>query len=50
MTTRPPPDNEIRRLGLTREFVDELRRLAEAAPTKQLADELRYLAEEDEDA
>jgi hypothetical protein len=46
MTSLPPPDDEPRRLGMTREFADELRRLAETAPTKALADELLRLAED----
>jgi hypothetical protein len=33
---------------MTREFADEIRRLAELAPTKALADELLRLLEDDE--
>jgi hypothetical protein len=47
MTTVPlPSDAEPERLGLTREFADELRRLAETAPTKKLTEELLRLAED----
>jgi hypothetical protein len=45
MESLPPDHDDVPRLGLTREFADELRRLAELAPTKALADQLLRLAE-----
>jgi hypothetical protein len=48
-TLPPPPDDEPQRLGLTAEFADELRRLAELAPSKALADALLRLAEGESD-
>src|SRR4051812_38237061 len=37
--------DEVDRLGLTREFADEVERLAERAPSRRLADELRRIVE-----
>jgi hypothetical protein len=47
-TVPAQPDAELTRLGLTAEFADELRRLAELAPSKALADALLRLAEGEE--
>ena len=47
-TISPPPDEAIQRLGLTREFADRLRDLADEGPTKEIADLLLRLAEDEE--